>query len=179
MVKKIFIITMVFWFGCTPNQPNKDELLSKNVDFLIVKGNDFWEKRVNPENAKWARNFLNKAHKLRPKDKKTGLLYSRASFYEGKYIEQNENKKDSLFLKGALTALSYLINFELHQINSKILLNTETKNHFLFEQIENSNISSLPELYLLGLNLGYYILKKPVRKRMEQKDLLESLFYKI
>ena len=179
MAKKIFILIMIFLFGCAPNHPNKDELLSKNVDFLIVKGNEFWEKRVNPENAKWARIFLHKSYQLRPKDKKTGLLYSRASFYEGKYIERNEERKDSLFLNGALTALSYLVNLELHQINSKTLLNTKGGNHFLFEKIENSNISSLPELYLLGLNLGYYILKKPVRKRMEQKDFLEVLFYKI
>ena len=101
MVKKIFIITMVFWFGCTPNQPNKDELLSKNVDFLIVKGNDFWEKRVNPENAKWARNFLNKAHKLRPKDKKTGFVFkkNRAYHFDGCPFCEDELQKSIIIEK--------------------------------------------------------------------------------
>ena len=53
----IFLLT-ILWYSCTPYQSNQKDILSQNVDFLIVKGNEYWEKRAEPENAVWARNFL-------------------------------------------------------------------------------------------------------------------------
>ena len=69
---KIFLLT-ILWYSCTPYQSNQKDILSQNVDFLIVKGNEYWEKRAEPENAVWARNFLLIAHQLRPQDEETGL----------------------------------------------------------------------------------------------------------
>ena len=92
---------------------------SQNVDFLIVKGNEYWEKRAEPENAVWARNFLLTAHQLRPQDEETGLLYSRSCFFVGKYIEQNKLIRDSLFMEGALTALSIVLNIDQKELIQK------------------------------------------------------------
>ena len=169
----------MLWFSCTPFQPSKKDLLSQNVDFLIVKGNEYWEKRVEPEYATWSRNFLLKAHQLRPQDKVTGLLYSRACFFEGKYIEQNKIKRDSLFIEGALTALSIVLNIDSKEINSETILNPGESQYLLVEKIENVKESSLPALYMFGINLGEFIFSKPVRKRMQQRDLLESLYHRI
>ncbi len=170
---------MSFWYSCSPNQPSQKDLLSQNVDFLIVKGNEYWEKRAKPENAVWARNFLFKAHQMRSQDEKTALLYSRSCFFEGKYIEQNKLNRDSLFMKGTLTALSIVLKIDSKEINPETILNSGEGRHFLLTQIENSNESSLPALYMFGLNLGELIFPKPVRERMKQRDLLESLFHRI
>ena len=167
------------WYSCTSYQPSQKDLLSQNVDYLIVKGNEYWEKRAEPENAIWARILLSKAHQLRPQDKETGLLYSRSCFFEGKYIEQNNFKRDSLFMEGALTALSIVLNIDLKEINSETILNPEKYQHLLVNKIENVNEASLPALYMFGLNLGEFIFSKPVRERMKQRNLLESLFHRI
>ena len=170
---------MTLWYSCTPYQPSQKEFLSQNVDFLIVKGNDYWEKRADPEHAVWARNFLLKAHQFRPQDQEIGLLYSRSCFYEGKYIEQNKLKRDSLFMEGALTALSIVLNIDPKEINSEMILSPGKGQHLLVNKIENANESSLPALYMFGMNLGEFIFPKPVRKRMQQRDLLESLYRRI
>ena len=170
---------IILWYSCTPFQPSQKDLLSQNVDFLIVKGNEYWEKRVEPEYATWARNFLLKAHQMRPQDTVTGLLYSRACFFEGKYIEQNKIKRDSLFIEGALSALSIALNIDPKEINSETILNSGEGQHFLVKKIENTKESSLPALYMFGINLGEFIFSKPVRKRMQKRDLLESLYHRI
>lgn len=176
----VLIFGMMFLgYSCSPKQPSQKDILSQNVDFLILKGNEFWEKRANPENAKWARNFLFKAHQMRPQDKETGLLYSRSCFFAGKYIVESDSKKDSLFMEGALTALSYILNISPKEINSETILNPGEGRHLLMDKIESTDKTSLPALYLWGLNLGEYIFSKPVRDRMKQKDLLESLFHRI
>ena len=174
-----FLFYILYLMSCSATQSNKDELLSKNVDFLIKKGNDLWERRSNSENSKWARHFLGKAHKLRVNAKNTGLLYSKACFFEGRYIEKNNHKKDSLFLEGAQTALSYLVNLNSKELKSDFFLNIKNKKNDLLKVIEQSNIQSISALYLLGLNMGEYIFSKPVRERMEHKNMLEILFLKI
>jgi hypothetical protein len=164
------------WFSCTSYNSNQTTYLSQNVDFLITKGNEYWDKRSEPENAYWANSFLSKAHQLRPEDVETGLLFSQSCFYIGKYIEKNDNKKDSLFLKGTVTAMSIVLNISPNDINSKSILHPRESQNHLIEKIEYSEKSSLPALYLWALNFGEYIFSKPVRNRMKQKELLEVLF---
>ena len=175
----LILSLMILWYSCTPYQPSQKDFLSQNVDFLIVKGNEYWEKRAEPENAIRARNLLSKAHQLRPLDKETGLLYSRSCFFEGKYIEQNKLIRDSLFMEGALTALSIVLNINPKEINSETNLYPGEGQHLLVNQIENASESSLPALYMFGMNLGEFIFTKPVRKRIQQRVLLESLYRRI
>ena len=170
---------MILWFSCTPSQPSQKDNVSQNVNFLIKKGKENWEKRAKPENSFLAQNFLSKAHQLRPEDKNVGILFSRACYFEGKYIENNINKKDSLFLNGALAALSYILNISQSELNFELLMNKGDGQYLLKNKIENSNKSVLPYLYFWGLNFGEYIFSKSVRERVSQKDLLESLFYRI
>ena len=174
----IFLLT-ILWYSCTPYQSNQKDISSQNVDFLIVKGNEYWEKRAEPENAVWAKNFLLTAHQLRPQDEETGLLYSRSCFFVGKYIEQNKLIRDSLFMEGALTALSIVLNIDQKEINSETILNLGEGRNFLVNKIENTSALSLPALYMFGLNIGEFIFLQPVRERMKQRDLLESLFHRI
>ena len=79
----IFLLT-ILWYSCTPYQSNLKDILSQNVDFLIVKGKEYWEKRAEPEHAVRARNFLLKAHQFSPQDQEISLLYSRSCFFEVK-----------------------------------------------------------------------------------------------
>ncbi|SVC41985.1 uncharacterized protein METZ01_LOCUS294839, partial [marine metagenome] len=153
----LIFFLMTLWYSCTPYQMSQKNFLSQNIDFLIVKGNDYWEKRADAEHAVWARNFLLKAHQLRPQDQETGLLYSRSCFFEGKYIEQNKLKRDSLFMEGALTALSIVLNIDPKEINSETILSPGDGQHLLVKKIENLNELSLPALYMFGMNLGEFI----------------------
>ena len=79
---------------------------------------------------------------MRPQDTVTGLLYSRACFFEGKYIEQNTIKRDSLFMEGALTALSIALNIDPKEINFETILNSGEGQHFLVKTIENIKTSN-------------------------------------
>lgn len=167
------------WFSCTSFDSNQTTHLSHNVDFLIKKGKEHWEKRSVSENAYWANSFLSKAHQLRPGDVETGLLFSQTCFYIGKYLENNDKKKDSLFLNGTVTAMSIVLNISPNEINSKSILHPDANRTHLIEKIESSEKSSFPAMYLWALNFGEYIFSKPVRNRMNQKDLLEFLFNSI
>lgn len=173
-----FILPLIILlFSCTTSQTNQEDHISQNINFLINKGKENWEKRADPNKIILARNFLSKAHKLRPEDKNVGILFSRVCYFEGKYIENNIEKKDSLFLNGALVALSYIFNVNQSELSFEFLLNPGDGQHLLKNKIENADKSVFPFLYLWGLNFGEYIFSKPVRERMNQKDLLESLFY--
>ena len=116
----LILSVMILWYSCTPYQPRQKDFLSQNVDYLIVKGNEYWDKRAEPKNAVWAKNFLFKAHQFRPQDQETCLMYSRACFFEGKYIEQDKLKRDTLFIEGALTALSVVLNIDPKEINPEL-----------------------------------------------------------
>jgi len=175
----LILSLMILWYSCTTYQPSQKDFLSQNVDYLIVKGNEYWDKRAEPKNAVWAKNFLFKAHQFRPQDQETCLMYSRSCFFEGKYIEQDKLKRDTLFIEGALTALSVVLNIDPKEINSEMILNPGEGQHLLVNQIENASESSLPALYMFGMNLGEFIFTKPVRKRIQQRDLLESLYRRI
>ena len=69
-------------------------------------------------------------------------MYSSSCFFEGKYIEQDKLKRDTLFIEGALTALSVVLNIDPKEINSETILNPGEGQHLLVNQIENANFTN-------------------------------------
>ena len=104
-LKKIAIISFtILFFNCTNPKIELKNAQSQNIEFLIEQATNLWEKRSDTNAVKQANYFLGLAYNVKKTSTEITDLYIKCLFFQGMFLEEDNDKKDSLFLKGSEVA---------------------------------------------------------------------------
>ena len=92
------LVIVILFHGC--HTGDGSDLFNKQEIYLKDRALHYWDKRVNKNDAEKALYFLSKYHSVNPDDFDIAILYSRACYFNGYYIEKKSAKQDSLYLEG-------------------------------------------------------------------------------
>ena len=150
---------------------------SLNYEYLINEGKSYWEKRANPKSAKMATLYFEKAFELNPQNFELTVSLSRAYYFQGYYIEIDPAKRDTLYLKGASVALT---GFQSTSFFQSFADTTSIDNLKLqITAIRKAPVETIPALYWWAANFGRYLTTKPVLKRIESREIIETAMHRI
>jgi len=178
-LKKIAIISFTTLFlSCTNPKIELENAQSQNIEFLIEQATNLWEKRSDTNAVKQANNFLGLAYNVKKTSNEITDLYIKCLFFQGMFLEEDNDKKDSLFLKG-----------------SEVAKNSVIKNDIFIELVQTSSIgdstfkilSALSEapkelvtsMYWWATNKLWYLNTKPAIERINQRELLEVIMHRV
>ena len=148
-----------------------------DYEYLIKEGELYWEKRVNPKSAKMATLYFEKAFELNPQNFELTVSLSRAYYFQGYYIEIDPAKRDTLYLKGASTALTGFQNTAFFQSFDDTASIDNLK--LQITAIRKAPVETIPALYWWAANFGRYLTTKPVLKRIESREIIETAMHRI
>ncbi len=175
---QFFILFVLGFTACkTPKPFTQEEAYQENVQYIKSQAYDNWNKRSNRKNAAVATFFLEKAHSLEPENLEIALLLSRAYHFEAYYIESDPVQKDSLYMMGARLALHIVEQSPAYQHTlvtvpgDSMLKVTEA-----VAVVEKKYINAL---YWWAANMGRYLSQKPVRMRLNNRELVEAVVHRI
>ena len=178
-LKKIAIISFtILCFNCTNPKIELENAQSQNIEFLIEQATNLWETRSDTNAVKQANYFLGLAYNVKKTDTEITDLYIKCLFFQGMFLEEDNIKKDSLFLKG-----------------SEVAKNSVLKNEIFTKLIENSSIGDstfkilsalsetpkelVPSMYWWATNKLWYLNTKPAIERINQRELLEVIMHRV
>ena len=148
-----------------------------DYEYLIKEGELYWEKRVNPKSAKMATLYFEKAFELNPQNFELTVSLSRAYYFQGYYIEIDPAKRDTLYLKGASAALTGFQNTAFFQSFDDTASIDNLK--LQITAIRKAPVETIPALYWWAANFGRYLTTKPVLKRIESREIIETAMHRI
>tara|TARA_Y100001958_G_scaffold11215_1_gene6870 strand:+ start:103 stop:981 length:879 start_codon:yes stop_codon:yes gene_type:complete len=178
-LKKIAIILLtMLLFNCTNPKIELENAQSQNIEFLIEQATNLWEKRSDTNAVKQANYFLGLAYNVKKTNTEITDLYIKCLFFQGMFLEEDNDKKDSLFLKG-----------------SEVAKNSVLKNNIFIELVKNSSIGDstfkilsalseapkelVPSMYWWATNKLWYLNTKPAIARINQRELLEVIMHRV
>jgi len=148
-----------------------------DYEYLIKEGELYWEKRANPKSAKMATLYFEKAFELNPQNFELTVSLSRAYYFQGYYIEIDPAKRDTLYLKGASAALTGFQNTAFFQSFDDTASIDNLK--LQITAIRKAPVETIPALYWWAANFGRYLTTKPVLKRIESREIIETAMHRI
>ena len=148
-----------------------------DYEYLIKEGELYWEKRVNPKSAKMATLYFEKAFELNPQNFELTVSLSRAYYFQGYYIEIDPAKRDTLYMKGANAALTGFQNTAFFQSFDDTASIDNLK--LQITAIRKAPVETIPALYWWAANFGRYLTTKPVLKRIESREIIETAMHRI
>ena len=178
-LKKIAIISFtILFFNCTNSKIELENAQSQNIEFLIEQATNLWEERSDTNAVKQANYFLGLAYNVKKTSTEITDLYIKCLFFQGMFLEEDNYKKDSLFLKG-----------------SEVAKNSVLKNDIFAELVQNSSIGDstfnilsalseapkelVPSMYWWATNKLWYLNTKPAIERINQRELLEVIMHRV
>jgi len=173
---------LIFFFlliaGCKTSAPyTKEEAYQENVQYLKTQATDHWNKRSNGKKAVIATFFLEKVHSHEPDNLEFALLLCRAYHYEAYYIETNPAQKDSLFMMGTRLALRLIEQSPAYQQTMATAQGDSMLN--VIEAIAVVEKKYISALYWWAANMGRYLSTKPVRMRLDYRELVEAIMHRV
>ena len=102
--KTAMISFIVLSVNCTSQKIELENAQSQNIEFLIEQATNLWENRSDTNAVKQANYFLGLAYNVKKTDTEITDLYIKCLFFQGMFLEEDNIKKDSLFLKGSEVA---------------------------------------------------------------------------
>ena len=99
--KKAMISFIILSVNCTSQKIELENAQSQNIEFLIEQATNLWENRSDANAVKQANYFLGLAYNVKKTNTEITDLYVQCLFFQGMFLEDNSDKKDSLFLKGS------------------------------------------------------------------------------
>ena len=148
-----------------------------DYEYLIKEGELYWEKRANPKSARMATLYFEKAFELNPQNFELTVSLSRAYYFQGYYIEIDPAKRDTLYLKGASAALTGFQNTAFFQSFADTASTDNLK--LQITAIRKAPLETIPALYWWAANFGRYLTTKPVLKRIESREIIETAMHRI
>ena len=111
------LLILLLFMGCTTKSPLSNRYVSKkkNTQHLVELGKSHWERRVDLNDAKLSNHFLSKAIELDPKNSEIMALFSRSCYFIGRFINNNSESSDSLFMQGYTKSWGHIITSETFQ----------------------------------------------------------------
>tara|TARA_B110000014_G_scaffold261836_1_gene254420 strand:- start:1062 stop:1916 length:855 start_codon:yes stop_codon:yes gene_type:complete len=148
-----------------------------NADSHINQGNAYWGKRASPKSAKLAVLFYKKAFELNQTDLILAASLSKAFYFQAYYVESDLSKRDTLYLKGAESALRGFENSTFYQSFSDT---TKFENNKMrLEAIKKAPIETIGVLFWWVNNQGKFLINKPVIDRIGSREILEVAMHRI
>ena len=148
-----------------------------NADSHINQGNAYWGKRASPKSAKLAVLFYKKAFELNKTDLMLAASLSKAYYFQAYYVESDLSKRDTLYLKGAESALRGFENSTFYQSFSAT---TKFENNKLkLEAIKKAPIETIGVLFWWVNNQGKFLINKPIIDRIGSREILEVAMHRI
>ena len=148
-----------------------------NADSHINQGNAYWGKRASPKSAKLAVLFYKKAFELNQTDLILAASLSKAYFFQAYYVESDLSKRDTLYLKGAESALRGFENSTFYQSFSDT---TKFENNKMkLEAIKKAPIETIGVLFWWVNNQGKFLINKPIIDRIGSREILEVAMHRI
>ena len=174
------LLYFILIFSCTTKSPISNRYVSKkkNIEHLVKLGNMNWEKRVDIKSAKLSKHFLSKAIELDSNNPETVALFSRSCYFNGRYLNyDNPDSADSLFIEGYKTAWNFIIRDENYQFGfQSVDGDSITKKIAGLEKLSGK---TLHIAYWWAENFTSYLLTKPVLKRLENREVVETVLHRI
>ena len=178
-LKKIAIISfIILFFNCTNPKIELENAQSQNIEFLIEQATNLWEKRSDTNAVKQANYFLGLAYNVKKTSTEITDLYIKCLFFQGMFLEGDNDKKDSLFLRGSEVAKNSILN-----------------NDIFIELVQNSSIGDstfkilsalsevpkelVPSMYWWATNKLWYLNTKPAIERINHRELLEVIMHRV
>ena len=172
-IVSIFVILLIYCsYLTTKSNTNK-----MNMSSLINQGNAYWGKRVDPKSAKLAVLFYKKAFELNQTDLNLAASLSKAYYFQAYYVESDLTKRDTLYVKGAESALKGFENSIFYQSFSDT---TKFENNKIkLEAIKKAPIETIGVLFWWATNHGKFLINKPVIDRIGSREILEIAMHRI
>ena len=148
-----------------------------NADSHINQGNAYWGKRASPKSAKLAVLFYKKAFELNQTDLILAASLSKAYFFQAYYVESDLSKRDTLYLKGAESALRGFENSTFYQSFSDT--SKFENNKMKLEAIKKAPIETIGVLFWWVNNQGKFLINKPIIDRIGSREILEVAMHRI
>lgn len=182
MIQKQTLIQITISFailisGCGSHEYSQKEIQMENAKFLGKQGKMHWEKRSNPIDGQKALHFLSLAHKVNSQDQEIAILYSRACYFNARYLVNDDQEKDRLFLKGAAAAKLALLSSVSFQKTYQDTPGDSTEK--FTASIGSLQVEDVPALYWWIVNTGSILITKPVVERLKYRVLIESTLFKL
>ena len=148
-----------------------------NADSHINQGNAYWGKRASPKSAKLAVLFYKKAFELNKTDLMLAASLSKAYYFQAYYVESDLSKRDTLYLKGAESALRGFENSTFYQSFSDTSKFVDNK--MKLEAIKIAPIETIGVLFWWVNNQGKFLINKPIIDRIGSREILEVAMHRI
>ena len=148
-----------------------------NADSHINQGNAYWGKRASPKSAKLAVLFYKKAFELNQTDLILAASLSKAYYFQAYYVESDLSKRDTLYLKGAESALRGFENSTFYQSFSDT--SKFENNKMKLEAIKIAPIETIGVLFWWVNNQGKFLINKPIIDRIGSREILEVAMHRI
>ena len=166
--------------NCSTKSPISNRYVSKkkNIEHLIRLGNLNWEKRVDGKSAKLSKHFLSKAVELDSNNSETVALFSRSCYFNGRYLNYNNQElADSLFTEGFEASWNFISSDKEYQKGFKSIEGDSIAKKIA--GLERLSEKTLPVAYWWAENFTSYLLTKPVLKRLENREVIETVLHQI
>ena len=178
-LKKIAIILfIVLCFNCTNQKIEMENAQSQNIDFLIEQAINLWEKRSDTNAVKQANYFLGSAYNVKKTNPEITDLYIKCLFFQAMFLEEDNVKKDSLFLKGSVVAKNSVLNNKIFiKLVQKSSISDSTFK--ILSALSEAPKELVPSMYWWATNKLWYLKTKPAIERINQRELLEVLMHRV
>ena len=173
-------VSFILIISCTARSPISNRYVSKkkNIEHLIKLGNLNWEKRVDVKSAKLSKHFLSKAIELDPNNPETVALFSRSCYFNGRFIDYDKPKfADSLFIEGFTESWRFITSSKEFQTGFQSIQGDSIAK--TIAGIERLPLEFLPATYWWAENFTSYLMTKPVLKRLENREIIETVLHRI
>ena len=178
-LKKIAMISFtIILFNCTNPKIELENAQSQNIEFLIEQAINLWEKRSDTSAVKQANYFLGLAYNVKNTDTKITDLYIKCLFFQGMFLENDNDKKDSLFLKGSEVAKNSVLKNDIFTglVQSSSIGDSTFK---ILSALSEVPKELVPSMYWWATNKLWYLNTKPAIERINQRELLEVIMHRV
>ena len=178
-LKNITIVSFaVLFFNCTNPKIELENAQSQNIEFLIEQATNLWEKRSDTNAVKQANYFLGLAYNVKKANTEITNLYIKCLFFQGMFLEEDNDKKDSLFLKGSEVAKNSVL---MNDIFTELLQNSSIGDSTfkILTALSEAPKELVPSMYWWATNKLWYLNTKPAIERINQRELLEVIMHRV
>tara|TARA_B100001564_G_C20662447_1_gene682200 strand:- start:1040 stop:1918 length:879 start_codon:yes stop_codon:yes gene_type:complete len=178
-LKKIAMISFTLLsLNCTSQKIELESAQSQNIEFLIEQATNLWEKRSDTIAVKQANYFLGLAYNVKKTNTQITDLYIKSLFFQGMFLEEDNNIKDSLFLKGSEVAKNSVLN---NNIFKKLVQNSSIGDSTfkILSALSEAPKDLVTSMYWWATNKLWYLNTKPAIERINERELLEVIMHRV
>ena len=178
-LKNIAMISFIMLvFNCTSQKIELENAQSQNIEFLIEQATNLWDNRSDTNAVKQANYFLGLAYNVKKTSTEITDLYIKCLFFQGMFLEEDNDKKDSLFLKGSEVAKNSVFSDDtfIELVQNSAIGDSTFK---ILSALSETPKELVPSMYWWATNKLWYLNTKPAIERINQRELLEVIMHRV